>query len=256
MFVDTHAHLYAEQFNEDRDAMLERAKSARIEKVYLPAIDQETHDAMLDLEANSQGYCEAMMGLHPVSVKADVETELGIVEKWLGERPFCAIGEIGIDLYWDKTYFEEQKMAFKRQIDWARSLKKPFVIHSRDSTQIIIDILKKEQDGNLKGIFHCFTGTKQEAAQIMDLGFLMGIGGVVTFKNGGLDKTVVDIPLEHLVLETDAPYLTPTPFRGKRNETAYIEIIAKKLAETKAIELESLAEITTRNAYELFDPGG
>ena len=193
-----------------------------------------------------------MMGLHPCSVKENYEEELEIVEGWLKKRSFCAIGEIGIDLYWDKTFFEQQKKAFLKQVQWAKELEIPIVIHSRESIDIIIDLLKPEKDERLRGIFHCFTGDIRQAQEIIDLGFLMGIGGVLTFKKSGLDKTLANVDLAHLVLETDAPYLAPTPFRGKRNESAYVSLVAEKLAAVKDVSLEEIAAITTKNAEELF----
>ncbi len=251
-FIDTHAHLYVEQFDEDRPAVIQRAKELNINRVYLPNIDQTTIDAMLDLEANHPDACFAMMGVHPCSIKENYEEELNIAEEWLQKRPFVAIGEIGIDLYWDKTFQKEQEDAFRRQINWAKDLAIPFVIHSRDSLDLTIEIVKEEQDGSLRGIFHCFGGSVEQAKRIVDLGFLMGIGGVLTFKKAGLDKTLEEVDLEHLVLETDAPYLAPTPFRGKRNESAYIHQIAERLASVKETDIEKVANVTTSNALKLF----
>lgn len=251
-FIDTHAHLYVKQFDEDRKEMLERARSQQITRFYLPNIDSTSIDAMLELEAAYPEDCFAMMGVHPCSIKADYKEELKIAENWLKKRPFVAVGEIGIDLYWDKTFVKEQQEAFRIQINWARELGIPFVIHSRDSLDMTIDIVGAEQDGNLKGIFHCFGGTVEQARKIIDLGFYMGIGGVLTFKKSGLDMTLKTIDLDYLVLETDAPYLSPTPFRGKRNESAYIRQIADKLASVKEIPLEKVAGVTTANALEIF----
>lgn len=251
-FIDTHAHLYVEQFDEDRAAVMERALQSNINRIYLPNIDRATIDSMLELEADYPNNCFAMMGVHPCSIKADYQQELSVAESWLGKRSFVAIGEIGIDLYWDKTFVKEQEDAFRRQINWAKDLGIPFVIHSRDSLDRTINIVKEEQDGSLKGIFHCFGGSLEQAKKIADLGFLMGIGGVLTFKKAGLDKTLVDVNLDHLVLETDAPYLSPTPFRGKRNESAYIHQIADRLASIKETSLNEVAEVTTKNAMALF----
>lgn len=250
--IDTHTHLYAKQFDEDRAEMIQRAFENGVQQFYLPNIDSESIDAMLDLEATYPGQCFAMMGLHPCSVKENYEEELTLVKEWLYKRSFCAVGEIGIDLYWDKTFFEQQKKAFFQQIEWAVDLDIPIVIHSRESTDIIIDLLKTVKQDKLRGIFHCFGGSVEQAEQIIDLGFLLGIGGVLTFKKSGLDKTMESISLDHVVLETDAPYLAPTPYRGKRNESAYVRLVAEKLAEVKGMSLEEVAAKTTANALTLF----
>jgi TatD DNase family protein len=252
MLIDTHTHLYVKKFDNDRDAMLARAISNGVERMYLPAIDSETHEAMLDLAQKYPKNCFAMMGLHPCSVDADFEKELKIVEKYLAERPFCAIGEIGIDLYWDKTFFEQQKEAFRRQTNWAKSLGLPIVIHARESIDICIELVKELQDGNLGGIFHCFTGTVEQGRQIIELGFYLGIGGVLTYPNGGLDKVCAELPLESMVLETDSPYLPPVPFRGKRNESAYLRHIAERLSEIKIKPLKEIARVTSENALKIF----
>lgn len=251
-WIDTHAHLYAEQFDKDREGVLERAKAEGIERIYLPNIDSGSIDVMLALEAAAPDYCFATMGLHPCSVKDDYKKELALVESWLGKRPFKAVGEIGIDLYWDKTHIEEQKDAFRTQITWAKDLNIPIIIHARDALDIIIKIVEEEKDERLNGIFHCFTGTAAQAQRIINLDFMMGIGGVLTYKKAKLDEVVKNIPLEHLVLETDAPYLSPVPKRGKRNESVYMLHTAKKLAETKAVTMEELSKITTKNALKVF----
>ncbi|MEN0004087.1 MAG: TatD family hydrolase [Bacteroidota bacterium] len=251
--IDTHTHLYAKQFDEDRDAMITRAVAEGVAEFYLPNIDSSSIEGMLALEAAYPNRCFAMMGLHPCSVNEKVEEELKVVEHWLDKRAWCAIGEIGIDLYWDTTFVEQQKAAFLRQVAWAKSLDVPFVIHSRESIDMILDLLEPIQDGSLRGIFHCFTGTTEQAQRIIDLGFLMGIGGVLTFKKAGLDKALQPIDLQHLVLETDAPYLAPTPYRGKRNESAYLRLIATKLAEVKETSLSEVARVTTHNARQLFE---
>ncbi len=250
--IDTHTHLYVQQFENDRAATFERAIAAGVEKFYLPAIDSETHEAMLALEAEYPERCLAMMGLHPCSVKADYEKELKIVEDWIGKRHFCAIGEIGIDLHWDTTFFEEQKEAFIRQINWAKDLDVPIVIHSRKSTWEVIEILRAEKSAKLRGIFHCFGGTVEEAQAIIDCGFHLGIGGVLTFKKSGLDKTMEAIDLEYIVLETDSPYLAPSPYRGKRNESAYVKLVAEKLACIKKMDISEIARITSENAQKIF----
>ena len=252
MLIDTHTHLYLQHFKEDIDETLERAKLDGVHEYYLPNIDSTSIEDMLLLEKKYPNRCHAMMGLHPCSVKANYQEELDIVKQWLEKRPFCAIGEIGIDLYWDKSTIEEQKKAFITQVGWAKELNIPIVIHARESLDILIDLVKKEKDHRLRGIFHCFTGTSDQAKQIIELGFYMGIGGVLTYKNSGLDKTVEQIPLEWLVLETDSPYLTPVPYRGKRNESAYVKNVATKLSEVKKVEFEEIAVATTANAKKIF----
>ncbi len=194
-----------------------------------------------------------MMGLHPCSVKENVEEELAIVKKWLDQRHFCAVGEIGLDLYWDKTFFEQQKAAFRTQINWAKELGLPIVIHSRESTWEVIEILRAEQDEKLRGIFHCFGGSVEEANAITELGFYLGIGGVLTFKKSGLDKTMEEVDLKHVVLETDSPFLAPTPYRGKRNESSYVRLVAERLAAVKNISLQEVMETTTHNALNIFE---
>ncbi len=256
MLIDTHAHLYAEQFDEGRGEMMQRAIDSGVEQFYLPNIDSSSIAGMLALEEAYPERCHAMMGLHPCSVGENYKEELAVVRKWLDERPFCAVGEIGIDLYWDKTFFEQQKEAFLAQIGWAMELEIPIVIHSRDATDIIIDMLEEIRDSRLRGIFHCFTGDEQQAKRITDLGFYLGIGGVLTFKNAGLDKVMEKISLEHVVLETDAPYLAPAPRRGKRNESAYLRLVAEKLAAIKGLSFRETAEITTENALAAFAVAG
>jgi TatD DNase family protein len=253
MLIDTHAHLYAKQFDEDRETMLERAKASGVERFYLPNIDGNSIEGMLALEAKYPEICFPMMGLHPCSVKENYEEELAIVEEWLFKRSFCAVGEIGIDLYWDKTTLPQQIIAFRRQIGWAKQLDIPIIIHARESTEEILEVLESEKDDKLRGIFHCFGGTVEEANRITDLGFYLGIGGVLTFKKSGLDKTMQEIDLQHVVLETDAPYLAPTPYRGKRNESAYIRLVAEKLAGVKNIPFTEVAAITSANAKKIFE---
>lgn len=256
MFVDTHTHLYSRKFDRDRSEVIQRALDAGVEAFYLPNIDRSSIEAMLQLEESYPQQCFAMMGLHPCSVKEDFREELAAVEGWLSRRAFCAVGEIGIDLYWDKTFFEQQKEAFLQQIEWAKELALPIVIHSRESIDIIIELLQGVNDERLRGIFHCFTGNRRQASAIIDLGFHLGIGGVLTFKNAGLDKTVASIPLEHLVLETDSPYLAPVPHRGKRNESAYVVSVAERLAEVKGLPLEEVASVTRENSYAIFGKSG
>ncbi|MCO6491588.1 MAG: TatD family hydrolase [Phaeodactylibacter sp.] len=250
--IDTHTHLYLEQFDEDRDEMIQRALDSGVEQFFLPNIDSSSITKMLELEEAYPGRCFAMMGLHPCSVKEDYEEELAIVRDWLDERPFCAVGEIGIDLYWDKSFLEQQKEAFRIQAGWAKELGLPVVLHSREATDILIGLVEEAKDERLRGVFHCFSGTEEQARRIIELGFFLGIGGVVTFKNAGLDKVMEKIGLEHVVLETDSPFLAPAPYRGKRNESAYVRLVAEKLAAIKGVSFREVAETTSRNAGQLF----
>lgn len=250
--IDTHCHLYAEEFDTDRDAMIARARAVGVTRFYLPAIDSEAIPAMLALEETYPGVCIAMMGLHPCYVKENYLQELAIVEEWLQKRDFAAIGEIGLDLYWDKTFFPLQLDAFERQMQWALDRNRPIVIHTRKAMPETIKAVKPFAARGLRGIFHCFSGNAIEAKQITDLGFLLGIGGVVTYKNSGLSDALAGIGPEHLVLETDAPYLSPVPFRGKRNESAYLEPILARLAGIKQLPENELAAITTANAEKIF----
>lgn len=252
MLIDTHTHLYAEEFDADRGLVIKKAIASGIKKFYLPNIDSSSIDVMLQLEKDFPENCFPMMGLHPCSVKENVEEELKIVEAWLNKRKFCAIGEIGIDLYWDKTFFEQQKAAFKKQIDWALQFNYPIIIHCREAFDEIFEILSSYKTLP-KGIFHCFSGNLEQAHKVISLGnFKLGIGGVVTFKNSGLDKVVEQIELQHLVLETDSPYLAPNPHRGKRNESGYLIQIAEKVSNLKNISIAELGEITSKNASEIF----
>lgn len=250
--IDTHAHLYAEEFQTDIDLVIERAQKAGVSKIYLPAIDSSETTVMLALEEKFPGICIAMMGLHPCYVKENVADELAHVRSWLDKRDFVAVGEIGLDFYWDKTFTDQQYEAFDTQMQWALELQKPIIIHTRNAMQETINRVKPFAQKGLKGIFHCFSGSAESAKQIIDLGFLLGIGGVITYKNAGLPEVLETVGLEHLVLETDAPYLTPVPFRGKRNETSYLTYIITKLAETKRVSEEEVARITTANAEKLF----
>lgn len=251
--IDTHTHLYVEQFKEDIDVVISRARNSGVKKFYLPAIDRTTHKDMLDLESRYPELCIAMMGVHPCSVNADYKVELQEVEEWLLKRKFVAIGEIGLDFYWDQTFKEEQYIAFHQQIEWALKYNLPIVIHSRNSTAETIDVVRQYRDKGLRGIFHCFGGSLEEANAITELGFMLGIGGVVTYKKSGLDVVLKDVEMKHIVLETDAPYLTPVPFRGKRNEPSYLKYVAEKIAEIKQISVEKVISITTENAGRVFD---
>ncbi len=250
--VDTHAHLYLGQFDADRDEMIQRAIEKGVDKFFLPNIDSASIEGMLALEEAYPEHCFPMMGLHPCSVRENFEEELAIVRQWLDERPFSAVGEIGIDLYWDKAYFEQQKEAFLVQAAWAKELGMPIVIHTREAIDITIDLVESIKDERLQGVFHCFSGSPEQARRILGLGFYLGIGGVLTFKNSGLDKVMASIGLEGVVLETDAPYLAPVPYRGQRNESAYVYLVAEKLARIKELSVEEVAEATTRNAEALF----
>lgn len=252
MLIDTHAHLYLKQFEEDRADVVQRAVDARVKKILLPNIDNSTIEGMLEMEQKFPGICFPMIGLHPCSVDQDYEKQLSLVAEWVGKHNFVAIGEIGMDLYWDTTYRNEQERAFRRQIALAKEHGLPIVIHSRETLDLNISIVSELQDGTLAGVFHCFTGTVEQGHKIADLGFYMGLGGVLTFKNGGLDAVVPHLPLEHLVLETDAPYLTPAPHRGKRNESAYVALVADKMAEACGIDRQQVERITTANAGRLF----
>jgi len=253
-FIDTHSHLYSSQFDEDRTQSINEAISAGVSTILLPNISSKYTKGMLELCDEFPENCFAMIGLHPCDVNEDnIEAELLHVEQELAKGKYIAVGEIGLDLYWDKTKLEIQKKAFINQIELAKKHKLPIAIHVRDSFAEAIEIIEKLNDENLRGVFHCFTGTIDDAQRVINLGgFYLGIGGVLTFKNSGLDKTIVDIELENLILETDAPYLAPTPFRGKRNESKYIVNIAEKLAEVHQIDLEDVAKITTLNAKKLF----
>jgi TatD DNase family protein len=252
MFTDTHTHLYDEQLKPDIEAAIQRAVDASVTKMYMPNCDSTTIEGMLDIESRWPAHCFAMMGLHPCYVKEKYKEELAIVEQWLSQRKFSAIGEIGLDYYWDLSFKDQQIEAFEQQIDWALQYDLPIVIHSRESTQDCIDVVHKKQNGSLKGIFHCFSGTIEEAKQVMDLGLYLGIGGVVTFKKSTLADIVKEIPPEHIVLETDAPYLAPVPYRGKRNESSYIPLIAAKISELKGLDIAEIARITRQNAEKIF----
>lgn len=254
MMIDTHTHLYSESFSEDRHSMMQRATEAGVNEFYVPAIDSSYLSAMYQLEANYPNRVHLMMGLHPTSVKDETYLdELAVVKKEFERRSFCAVGEIGIDLYWDRTTLEIQKIAFKEQIQLAKKYQLPIVIHCRDSFDEIFEVLETENDTLLRGIFHCFTGTKEQAHRAIGFNMKLGIGGVVTFKNGKIDQFLKEIPLEHIVLETDSPYLSPVPHRGKRNESAYLSLICEKVAEIYGVNSEKIAEVTSKNAKAVFN---
>lgn len=253
MFTDTHAHLYLEEFSEDIDDVIKRAVSNGVNKFFLPNIDSLSIDPMMGLAEKYPQNCFPMMGLHPCSVKDDYKDELLIAKDCLERLKFYAIGEIGIDLHWDKTFTENQEKAFREQLGWAKEYKLPVVIHQRNAFKETFEIVQEMNDKSLRGIFHCFAGTMEEAEKIISLGgFKLGIGGVVTFKNSGLDKVVEQLSLEHMVLETDSPYLAPAPYRGKRNESSYIPIIAQKIAELKGVTIDKVARVTSENSREIF----
>jgi len=252
ILVDTHTHLYLDDFDADWREVVDSAIESGVKYMLLPRIDSETFEDQKKLSEFYPDNCLSMVGLHPTSVNADFEKELVIIENELRSSHYVAIGEIGIDLYWDQTFKEQQKEAFRRQLRWAKEFELPVSIHMRDSFHEIYQIVKDEKTSALNGIFHCFTGTQEESKKIIELGFKMGLGGILTFKNAGLAEVVKDIPMEHLVLETDAPFLSPVPCRGKRNESKYLVHIAEKLAEIKGITLTEVAEMTTANAASVF----
>ena len=252
-FIDTHAHLYDEQFAEDIQDVLERSQEAEVTTIYMPNIDHTSIDAMLELEHRYPEQCIAMMGLHPGSVKKDFERELYLVEEWLGKRPFTAVGEIGLDYYWDTTFKAQQQEALRIQIALAKQHHLPIVLHTRDSTDDVISMVEEHADG-ISGVFHCFGGTVEEAKRITELGFYLGLGGVSTFKNAGMSEVIPHLDRQRVVLETDSPYLAPVPHRGKRNEPAYLPMIARRVAEGWGVEVEEVAQQTTENALRLFSP--
>jgi TatD DNase family protein len=250
--IDTHCHLYSKEFSGDREDVFKRAENEGVGRFYLPAIDSHCQEALLALEARYPEQCFGMTGLHPCHVKEDHALELRFVADELARRPWVALGEIGLDFYWDRTFEAAQYAAFHQQIEWALHYDIPIVIHSRESMKESIGVVREHQQGKLRGIFHCFSGDAQAAREIVDLGFYLGIGGVLTYKNSGLPDAIRDIALEHLVLETDAPYLAPVPFRGKRNESSYLRYVAAKLAEVKGLAVEEVAAATTQNAQKIF----
>ncbi|MFO7744046.1 MAG: TatD family hydrolase [Psychroflexus sp.] len=250
--TDTHTHLYSEAFNEDRMEIVQKAIDKNVKRFFIPAIDSETTQAMYDLEKQFPDHIYLMMGLHPTSVSESVEEELKHVEKELAKRKFYAVGEIGIDLYWDKSFFEAQRKAFKHQIQLAKKHKLPIVIHCREAFDEVFEVLEEEKGDDLYGIFHCFTGTKIQAEQAISYNMKLGIGGVVTFKNGKIDQFLNEIDLKHIVLETDSPYLAPKPYRGKRNESSYVVKVAEKLSDIYGVSLEEIADQTTQNSKDVF----
>ena len=253
ILTDTHTHLYVEEFDSDRDQVVQDAMGMHVTRMLLPNIDSSTLEAMHSLIRTFPENCFPMMGLHPTSVNNDFEKELALVEEELEkENRYIGVGEIGIDLYWDETFREQQVTAFRKQLQLAKKFRLPVSIHTRNAFDLTLGLVNEELTDDLKGVFHCFTGTVEDAKAVMDTGFKMGIGGIVTFKNAGLDEVVSQIPLEHLVLETDAPYLTPAPYRGKRNQSAYLSYVAEKVADVQGVSLLKVAEITSRNADQVF----
>lgn len=250
--IDTHSHIYLPEFDKDRTEMLQKAEKEGVSSIFMPAIDSATHEQMLQIELDFSGRCFSMMGLHPCSVKENFEEELRIAAAYLEKRKFIAVGEIGLDFYWDRAFSAQQYKAFHQQTEWALQYNIPIVIHSRNATDECIEVVAEHQKGKLKGVFHCFSGDAIQAQKVIDLGFYLGIGGVVTFKNSGLDKVMETVDMKNILLETDAPYLAPIPFRGKRNEPAYLKYVVEKLAAIKNTSVEEVAAITTANAEKLF----
>jgi len=250
--IDSHTHLYSKEFATDFEQVLQRARDAGVAKFYLPGIDSEVIEEMLRLEQQYPGEFFPMMGLHPCSVKEDYLKELEIIEKYLSQTKFVAVGEIGLDFYWDTTYKQQQYDAFNKQMELALKYQSPIVIHTRNAMQDTITAVKPFAARGLRGIFHCFGDSNEVAKQIIELGFYLGIGGVVTYKNANLGETLKDVSLDHMVLETDAPYLSPVPYRGKRNESSYLTFIAGKLATIKNVSVEEVAAITSANAEKIF----
>lgn len=251
-FIDSHTHLYLKDFDTDIESVIERATEEGVGKFYLPAIDSSVHTDMLSIELRFPGVCIAMMGLHPCSVKENFTTELKLVQEWLSQRQFAAVGEIGLDYYWDTKFVAQQKHAFEQQMEWALEYRLPIVIHTRNAMTKTIEIVKPFAAKGLHGIFHCFGDSVQSASNIIDMGFYLGIGGVLTYKKSGLDEVMKHVPIDAVVLETDSPYLAPVPFRGKRNESSYIRQIAERLAQVKGIAIEDIAAATTANAEKIF----
>jgi TatD DNase family protein len=251
LLTDTHTHLYYETDVAKRAQLMQRCADNHIGRLFLPNVDVASIEKVFDLTAAYPNNCFPMLGLHPCSVKADWENELSMITEALKDNKIYAIGEIGIDLYWDKTFLNEQIQAFKHQINWAKTLKLPIVIHCRDAFDEVFKVLEEEQDEHLRGIFHCFTGTLEQANKVITLGFYLGIGGVVTYKNAGLDKILPQIDLNNIVLETDSPYLTPVPYRGKPNESSYLMYVAQKVAELHQTSLDVVADVTTKNSRQI-----
>ena len=251
-YIDTHTHIYLEQFDNDRADAVARARAAGVNRQLMPNVDSETIDGLMAAAIDFPGVCLPMMALHPTSVRVGYEKEMEVVAYWLGKEKFCAIGETGMDLYWDKTYVEEQKQILRRHVDLSLQYELPLVLHSRKSLNEIFEVLRDYSGSGLTGVFHCFPGSVQDAERALEFGFYLGIGGVVTYKNSTMARVVEAVGLDHIVLETDAPYLPPVPHRGKRNESAYIPFIAEKVAEVTGASIDQVAAVTTQNANKLF----
>jgi TatD DNase family protein len=252
MYIDTHAHIYLPDFSKDINEVMDRSLDEKVYRIYMPNIDSGSIDEMLETELKFPEICIPMIGLHPCSIGKKFEQELYIVEDWLTKREFAGVGEIGTDLYWDKTYWAQQQEALRIQLNWAKKYKIPAIIHCRDSIDETIKLVSEENSEELSGIFHCFTGTVQQAKQIIEVGFKIGVGGVSTFKNGGMEEVLNEIGLEHMVLETDSPYLSPVPFRGQRNEPSRTSLIANRISELRNIDVNEVAEVTTDLANKIF----
>lgn len=250
--IETHAHIYADQFKEDIEEVLERGQEVGLTKIYMPNIDHTSIDGMMELESMHPDLCIATMGLHPCSVQKDFQKELYIVEEWLSKREFAAIGEMGTDLYWDKSFIDQQIEAFNIQVNWAKQYQKPIIVHCRESLDMTIDLVEKAKAEELTGVFHCFNGSVEQANRIKELGFCIGLGGVSTFKNSGMSEVIPQLSLDNVVLETDSPYLSPVPYRGKRNEPSYLKLIAQFIADLRQMSLQDFINITTHNANTLF----
>jgi TatD DNase family protein len=250
--VDSHSHIYSQEFEADLPDVIRRAENESIMSILMPAIDSSTHSQMMAVEAAYPAICMSMMGLHPCSVKENFQEELKTAEIYFNQRKFIAVGETGLDYYWDLSFVKQQETAFQQQIEWALHCDIPVVIHSRNSIDQCIEMISKNQKGKLKGVFHCFSGSIEQAKKIIDLNFYLGIGGVLTFKRSGLDAVVANLELDKIVLETDAPYLAPVPFRGKRNESSYLKYVVEKLAEVKNLSMEEISDFTSSNAEKLF----
>lgn len=252
MLIDTHAHLYDSVFKDDWSNVLERIHKADVRSIFLPNVDTSTISSLNELTKSNPELFYPLMGLHPCSVNSNYETDLEMIYAEFSKSTYYGVGEVGIDLYWDKTYYKEQTIAFKEQVKWSNEFKLPVIIHSREATMELISILSHDIKAHYGGIFHCFTGTEEEAKRIIDLGFYIGIGGVVTFKNSNLSDVIKKIGIQHLVLETDSPYLAPVPYRGKRNESSYTKIVAEKLADVLQIDYAEVCRITSMNALSVF----
>ncbi|MFY9152523.1 MAG: TatD family hydrolase [Prolixibacteraceae bacterium] len=252
MLIDTHSHIYSTDFLQDQDEVIQRAYSSDVRKIILPNIDSSSVKNLLDMADTYPHICFPLMGLHPTSVNHDYQEELQVVEYWLKKRKFYGIGEIGIDLYWEKSFLIEQTHAFRHQLELASRYNLPVVIHVRDSFDEVYEVIKEVTDENLTGVFHSFTGSIEQARMVTDLGFKIGVNGIVTFKNSGLDEVIKQIDPSNLIIETDSPYLTPVPFRGQRNESSYLVYIAQKIADLHQVTVGEIAKITTENARKLF----